>query len=351
MARINCLRGLRTSNAVRSASPASFPKETTPPTHHHHTTHNHRPTPQPSETQRGATTPTSLEHALFGEAIPKLDGEMEKVRLEVLETMRNRWAHSTTTQRNMLYDELLETAAQTPTLQLQTIAALMIQKKSVTNQTKLTYAKNLHAILRQMNQDTHLLSTFIAGLRAMGAEIPTKQAEPITREVVQNIVCPLPVKVALILAWKTASRIDEIAKLKPENIIESSPEEIIIWFGVHTKTSRSRPFMPQLFQVIKGKMTDFLHENLPAALQQWPTTATIKKHIPKPYTMHSIKHGAGQEIIKLAAERKIDPSIIPLVLKHASAQKILSETTIRYMSQNKADLARTFRTGEVTALL
>ena len=276
---------------------------------------------------------------------------MEVVRQAVLQVMRNRWAKSTTQQRDRLYEELLEEAVEAPADQpLQTTATPMIHKKNVLIQTKLTYAKNLHATLRQLNQDTHPLELHRRS-SSDGGEAPTRQAEPITREVIENIVCPLPVKVALLIAWKTASRVDEIARLKPESIVESSPTEVIIYFGLHTKTSRSRPFLPQLFQVIKGARTDFIHENLQAAFQQWPTAAIIKNHIPKPYTMHSIKHGAGQVITKLAAEKRIDRSLIALVMKHSSATTDMPETTIRYLSQNKADLARALRSGEVTELL
>lgn len=298
--------------------------------------------------KNGATTRTSLESALFGNAIPKLNGELETIREQVLQTIRQRWAATTTQARNRLYNELLEMASLEPNLPLQTTAALMIQRKDVTIQTKLTYAKNLHAILRQLNHETELLSSYIAGLRAMGAEIPNRQAAPITRQELENIVCPTSVRVALMIAWKTASRIDEVAKLKPESIVLSTPSEVIIWFGCHTKTSRQRPFMPQLFQVIRGEQTEFIHNNLQKAFEEWPTTATIARHLPHPYTMHSIKHGAAEALLKLAGEGKVDINLIPMVLKHASAQKILSETTVRYMSQNKADLARTFRTGDVT---
>jgi integrase len=338
---LNCLHGLKTIQTVRAESPKKKHEGTG-----NHNPHHHRTTEPFKES--GATTPTNLEVALFGNAIPKMSGELEPIRLQVLETIRNRWAISTTQSRNRLYNELLGMASLEPGLPLQTTAALMVQRKGVTIQTKLSYAKNLHAILRQLNQETELLSSYIAGLRAMGAEIPQKQAAPITRDVLENIVCPPPVKVALLMAWKTASRLDEIARLTPESIVESTPSEVIIWFGRHTKTSRSRPLMPQLFQVIRGEWTEFIHNNLPEAFRNWPTTAAMARHLPQPYTMHSIKHGAAQTMLKLAAEGKVDLSLIPTVLKHASAQRIVSETTVRYMAQSKADLARTFRTGEVT---
>ena len=184
----------------------------------------------------------------------------------------------------------------------------------------------------------------------MGAEIPNSQAKPITRAELEQIECTIPVKVALLMAWKTASRLDEIAKLTPESVVHSSPDEVILWFGRHTKTSRSRPFMAQLFQVIKGTHTEFIHNNLAEAFQSWPTTSAMAQALPKPYTMHSIKHGAGQVLLKAWVEGKVDFELTQTVMKHAGA-KTVSETTIRYMSQNKADLARAIGTGEATQYL
>lgn len=335
--RVHC--GLR----IRERSATSCPR----------TTHNRHHTNTFSTNQkqaRGDTIPTQLEVALFGHAMPEIPPQWKTVAEEVMETVRMRWAKSTTQARNRLFNELVAAQMRSKGVPLQTLAAFIVQQKQVTIQTKLNYAKNLHTILRSMGEDVPLLWSYVAGLRAMGAEIPNKQATPMTREVLESIVCPLEVKVALLLAWKTASRIDEIARIDSTSIVCSNPSEVIIWFGSRTKTSRSKPFMPQLLQVVTGDWTQFLHENLPAALLNWPSAGKIAKYIPKPYTMHSIKHGAANVLIAAAAQRRLDPQLIPLVLKHKTPQP-LAEVTLRYTAGNKADAARALRSAEATQLL
>lgn len=298
----------------------------------------------------GDTTPTPLELTLFGSSLPEMDGEWAATRDKVITTMRQRWAASTTASRNRLFNELTEIAATDPAVPLQTWAAMLVERKNVAPQTKLTYAKSLHTIIRSMGGDVALLATYIAGLRAIGAEIPLHQATPMSAENIATIECALPTKVALMLAWKTASRVDEIARLTPESIISSAPDEIIIWFGQNTKTSRLQPFQPHLLQVVSGRWTDFLHEHLPAALQSWPTSSAIGRAIPRPMTMHSIKHGAAQVLIKAAAEGRLETSLIPLVLKHSTAQA-LPQVTLRYLAGDKIAVARALRTAEATRML
>ena len=293
-------------------------------------------------------TPTLLEKALFTEILPNdVPTEWEETRQQVIKTMRMRWADSTRQARNRLYDELMEEATLAPQIALQTTAAIMIEKKKVTIQTKLTYAKNLHTVLRSLNNDVTILAHYIAGLRAMGAEKPINQAKPISKELLLAIECPLPVKVALLLARKTASRVDEIARLKKESFLKLSPEEVIVDFADRTKKSRGKPFLPENLCVVTGDLTSFLCENIPAALEDWPKQSQIQKHLPKPYTMHSIKHGCAIVLIEAAANGLLEPGLVPLVLKHQSKQP-LGPVTLRYAAGRLDLAAKVLRTQDAT---
>lgn len=291
-----------------------------------------------------------FEAAMFGQALASIPAEWREVADDVIQTVRNRWAKSTTTARCRLYNELIEAQMGSSGIPLQTLATWIVQRKKVSPQTRLVYAKNLHTILKGLGEEVNFLAAYVGGLRAMGAETPMHQAPPLSRTEIENISCPLEVRVALLLAWKTASRIDEIARLDQSSIIYSSPSEVIISFGSHTKTSRLRPFLPQLLQVITGDWTEFLHENLPKALLNWPSARRIAKFIPKPYSMHSIKHGAAKVLMAAAAQRRLDPQLIPLLLKHKSPQP-LAEMTLRYAASSRADAARALRSAEGTKLL
>ena len=129
--------------------------------HHHHTTSSRQATKTQDNSREAHTdtTPTPLEKALFTEILPNdVPTEWEETRQQVIKTMRMRWADSTRQARNRLYDELMEEATLAPQIALQTTAAIMIEKKKVTIQTKLTYAKNLHTVLRSLNNDVTIRS-------------------------------------------------------------------------------------------------------------------------------------------------------------------------------------------------
>ena len=349
---VNCLHGLRTDCLARGGSN----KRTTsaPPTHRS-ITHSPPATKRPTDDKQpakesGATTHTQLESALFKDAFPTMPAEWEATRQKVVETMRMRWADSTRKARNRLYEELLEMKIQSPETPWQTTAAVMVERKNVTIQTKLTYAKNLHTVLKSLGHDATILSHYIAGLRVMGAEKPISQAAPLPKQLLLSLDCPVEVRVALLIAWKTASRLDEIARLLPESFLLIEPQEIILDFSGRTKKSRGKFHLPQNLQVITGDLTSYISENLPTALANWPTQYQLMKHLPDGYTMHSIKHGASNVLIEAAANKALDPRLVPLVLKHRTPQPF-EEVTLRYLSNNLVAAARALRTGEATAHL
>lgn len=297
-----------------------------------------------------ATTHTQLEKILYKDALPDIPKEWEAHRQEVINIMRMRWAESTKRARNRLFDELVKTVEEAPNVPMQTAAAIMVQKKAVTIQTKLGYAKSLQTILRSMDEETTIIANYIAGLRVMGAEKPIKQADPISKQQLLEIDCPASVKTALLLAWKTASRVDEIARLQPSGIVKSSPTEIIVNFSDRTKKSRGKLFLPENLCIVAGDLTEFLHNNLPQAMEEWPTHATLSKHMPKNFTDHSIKHGAAIVLMEAAAENKFDKELVSLVLKHQS-KRVLTQTTITYCMGRLDLAARVLGTQNATVFL
>jgi hypothetical protein len=282
--------------------------------------------------------------------MPEIPKEWESHRKEVVKIMGMKWAESTKRARNRLFDELLETTTTAPDVPLQTTAAIMVQKKAVAIQTKLSYAKNLQTILRSMGEETTVISAYIAGLRVMGAEKPIKQADPITKQQLLNIDCPANVKTALALAWKTASRMDEIARLTKESILENTPTRIIIDFSDRTKMSRGKPFLPENFCVVMGDLTAMLHENLPAAMDNWPSRSELSKYLPHPFTDHGIKHGAALVLMEAAAEGMFDKDLVSLVLKHQD-KRAITKTTITYCGGRLDLAARVLGTQGATAFL
>jgi hypothetical protein len=352
---LNCLHGLKTESAAhggskRRRSPDSPRRiiRSLPPTR--------KPEPQKHHSSSSnskddtATIPTRLEKVLWKDALPEIPSEWESHRQEVVRIMGMKWADSTKRARSRLYDELLETMTAAPEVPLQTTAAIMVQKKGVAIQTKLSYAKNLQTILRSMGEETTVISAYIAGLRVMGAEKPIKQADPITKQQLLEIECPPHVKTALLLAWKTASRMDEIARLEKDSIVESTPEMIVVNFSDRTKKSRGKPFLPENMCIVTGDLTTMLHESLPAAMDNWPTRAELSRYLPHPFTDHSIKHGAAIVLMEAAAENKFDKELVSLVLKHQD-KRAITQTTITYCGGRLDLAARVLGTQLATAHL
>jgi hypothetical protein len=64
---------------------------------------------------------------------------------------------------------------------------------------------------------------------------------------------------------------------------------------------------------------------------------------------HSLKHGAIDELARMSAAGKIDPSLVARLAKHKQ-QSDLVESTVRYVT-DKVALARMLGTQAATALL
>ena len=87
-----------------------------------------------------------------------------------------------------------------------------------------------------------------------GAMIPTHQACPITKDQIQYLLpkmTPL-MEIVMLVAYKTASRAGEVAKMRRRDVIILRPDRIIIDWGQRTKATRSQPYRPDTFTVIEG---------------------------------------------------------------------------------------------------
>jgi hypothetical protein len=165
-------------------------------------------------------------------------------------------------------------------------------------------------------------------------------------------------RAALALAWKTASRWDEIQRILPSSIVLVSPQEVIVDWGVRTKASRRDPWRAAKYTVVRGRLTP----GIARTIAQWYsgperplttlTTANISgmlKAIDCRLSAHSIKHGAMNLLARHAAEGRLDPTKIALVGKHKQVCDLTS-TTIRYLTDRVA-AARMLGTHQATELL
>lgn len=271
------------------------------------------------------------------------------------------WAKSTLTKRKNLYLRFNEWLAQHHRPLTDHSATLFLESTGTTKQARHQYGKELMAILNRMQFSTSRLSLYLTGLRALGALMPIKQAKPMPKELVRKILAngriPQDLKVAIMVAWKTASRWGEVQQLTGENFIYRAPDQVIIDWERKTKTTRSDPYRASKYTVIEGEMTEEIYRAVatmrPEQCLTQHTTAQLermlKTHLGGGYSAHSIKHGAMVHLVRLGAQGLVSVEQLELIAKHKKASQI-APTTVRYL-QDRVATARFLGTQAVTRLL
>ena len=225
-------------------------------------------------------------------------------------------------------------------------------------QGQLQYAKNLMAVMNRLKWQTTTLSMLAAGLRQQGAATPAKQATPIEYQGVLNLlelplIRQLRLTLALMLAWGSASRWDDLISLGRHRFLLVTRERVVIdWFDT-TKTSKENPFTPTTLTVIEGRFTPLIADAIMAmsateTVTEMSTSAFDKlmKKLGLPWTGHSFKKGAANAIVAAAAKGLCPITLLPTVLKHQQKSDLVS-VSIRY-TENRLDLALALGTGAAT---
>jgi integrase len=233
-------------------------------------------------------------------------------------------------------------------------------------QGQLNYAKTLASVFRHLGLDNRELVTMAKSLEGAGGTVPQHQAERVTKERLW-LWAGLPgievaVKIAVMLAWKTASRWDEISNLTASHFIKIATEEIIIDWDRLPKGRRNNPYKPSRFTVVVGANTEelcnLLLDNLDHTGKQILCSLTTsaldnrwrRSELMAGFSAHSIKRGALSELIDQASQDStIDAVKISLLAKHEHVYT-LAASTIRYGADPIA-MARLMGTQHVTKLL
>ncbi len=312
-----------------------------------------------------------LHHLLLGDTTRTIGGtrratlealtppETASERLGIL--ARSLWASSTLSQRRHLFIRWHEWCQRYKMRMDDSSAALFVAATGVSPQAQLCYAKQLSAGLGHLGLPAKTLQSMAAALRATGAAIPIHQAAPLSRNQLRFWAScqPLHLRLALLLAWKTASRWADVQTLRRSQFLVVSPNEIVVDWGTTPKGRRGRPFHPSKLVVVQGPWTDEIAQAVEHlgnfAQLTTVTTATLDAlwkmdPVMHAYSAHSIKRGALSHLFELAATG-VDVPQVPLALlaKHATTAA-LSATTIRY-GANPVAMARMLGTQQVTRLL
>lgn len=253
--------------------------------------------------------------------------------------------------------------------------------------TALTRLANITPVARILGASQFRLnfaSKYMTSLKRTGALRVDVQAAPITRQQLIYLLAILPHELALPawLAWKTASRWDEMHNLVASRVwYDEANQRILIQWLESTKTSKEDPYNPRFLTVVQWdsplsmKPTPQMLERLKALgpddrISPFPTRrilkllakfpadprmlqmakdfdAPIKDHL----TGHSFKRGAVTELWQMAELGLIDAKTIELLAKHATPVPTgVGSGTSRY-ALAKMSLAVAHGTHRATRLL
>ena len=218
---------------------------------------------------------------------------------------------------------------------------LYIVRIYTTMQTKLVYLKHLIAILRRLQKPTTKADMYAKTLIRRGATVPRRQALPITRFPPDRLTPIMTREMAAVchIAYKTASRVGEVSKLKRQNFIVLTPTRIVINWGQNTKTTKEHPFRPDNLVVIEGRSTSRIYNYISkispgkriSSLTTQQVTKFLRTHAGQNYTSHSLKHGAIRGLMHQVAEGRLNLEEVMRVSHHRQLA-----TLIRYAGTNEA---------------
>ncbi|EKG07667.1 hypothetical protein TCSYLVIO_001201 [Trypanosoma cruzi] len=241
------------------------------------------------------------------------------------EVAREMWAPSTWEQRMSLagqFTTFCRTHEQP--MNEESCAAFLMAILDVAPSTRLQYARMLRSMLEM---DRTPLDMMILGLQKIAARSETKQARPLTKEEMNQVIrsrTDWKERVVLRLAWITASRWSEIASLTPNSnsTLERDGALILDWSAA-PKTARADPHRASRFVRIRGqgafdtiKLCSTLQEN--EKLTNLTTAQVERTLAPWDATAHSIKRGALRHAAQIVEAYNLDPHVISQLAKHVN---------------------------------
>ncbi|ESS59521.1 hypothetical protein TCDM_12239 [Trypanosoma cruzi Dm28c] len=261
------------------------------------------------------------------------------------EVAREMWAPSTWEQRMSLAGQFT-TFCRTHerTMNEASCAAFLMAILDVAPSTRLRYARMLRSMLEMYRTP---LDMMILGLQKVAARSETKQARPLTKEEMTQVIrsrTDWKERVVLRLAWITASRWSEIAALSPNNFTLERDGSLILDWSVAPKTAKADPHRASRFVRIRGqdafeiimlcrtlqeneKLTNITNAQVERALAPWNATA------------HSIKRGALRHAAPIVETHNFDPHVISQLAKHVDPFD-LPQNTVRYLGRYKTLLTQ-----------
>lgn len=204
------------------------------------------------------------------------------------------------------------------------------------------------------------------GLRHQQAFVKKSKALPMSKHMLRHIAkrAPLPIAVALLLAFHTASRVNDILRLTPDSfVVSKNRTSLLILFGV-TKTNQTAESrgdhqmilspIPSLLRkhalslhaimktVSSQSITSFLRGITPptayvARYQAMNPTTIVRQH----FTQHSLKRGAAERLWLQASRSKTTVEMVLHRLKHKSLEASLAYAPNPLTAAKAIELSKT----------
>ncbi|KAF8297380.1 trans-sialidase [Trypanosoma cruzi] len=251
------------------------------------------------------------------------------------EVAREMWAPSTWEQRMSLAGQFTTFCRTHEQPMNEESCAAFLMAIEVAPSTRRQYARMLRPMLEM---DRTPLGMMILGLQKIAARLETKQARPLTKEEMTQVIrsrTDWKQHVVVRLAWITASRCSEIAALTPNNFTLEPDGALILDWSLAPKTARADPHRALRFVKIRGqdafdtiklcrtlqeneKLTNLTNAQVERALASWNATA------------HSIKQGALRHAAPIVETYNLDPHVISQLAKHVNPFD-LPQNTVRYL--------------------
>ena len=291
---------------------------------------------------------------------------IQRLQIQAVQSIRQIWANSTWANRISLVNRLETFRRQHPELQPNNDTALdwsiilFVESTQTIPSSKLTYVKHLMALYKRQEHQLPICSIYSTALRGLGS-IPMHPSHiNIDRMIMRASVESVHLQTAIFIAWKTASRWDEISRLTKESFIHVADDEIIVEWMNNTKTTRLDPWRSSTWTVIHhpAPMTHYVETinslQPEETLTPFSTTQFVdwmqKDMQTRHLTAQSIKRGALTLLVQFVLANQLDIALIPRMAKHKLAVDILPATTFRYLD-DKISLARMMKTQLASILL
>jgi hypothetical protein len=230
---------------------------------------------------------------------------------------------------------------------------LLKRKKELKPSSMLQYGSIVAMHLQEDDKPTAKLRMFLRGIRRT-QDHTSHQALPMTRDALIQVIQDLPPEIhaPIFWAWATCSRMSDIRNLTKRNLVNYSPEYILVIFE-RTKTNwqaarrldhlalvPKKHIPPSVIRytagLAKGDPLTTTTHRIAEALKRVKTSKTYVAEFRKQsiqsvrdnFTLHSMKRGAIGHLWNQARRSKLDPELIPLAAKHTGlwASKIPAST-------------------------